>query len=62
MPTEIVFDEPVRIRPGQLRALYIHSALPDDLGIQYQSYRSNDVIAQVGHATHLQDERLSGSL
>jgi len=34
VPAEIVFDRPVRIKPGQIRALYIHSALPDDLGIQ----------------------------
>ena len=44
IPAEIVFDHPVRIKPGQIRALYIHSALPDDLGIQYQSFRGADAI------------------
>jgi hypothetical protein len=28
------------------RALYCHSSLPDDLGIQYQSYSQNAVVAQ----------------
>ena len=34
-------DAQVRVLPGELRALYVHSALPDDLGIQYQSTRTN---------------------
>jgi hypothetical protein len=46
VPAEIVFDHPVRIKPGQIRALYVHSALPDDLGIQYQSFRGSNSIAQ----------------
>jgi hypothetical protein len=46
VPAEIAFDRPVRIKPGQIRALYVHSALPDDLGIQYQSFRGADIIAQ----------------
>jgi hypothetical protein len=37
--TEIIFDKSVRILPGQRRALYVHSALPDDLGLQYQVYQ-----------------------
>jgi hypothetical protein len=28
------------------RALYCHSSLPDDLGIQYQSYAQNAIVAQ----------------
>jgi hypothetical protein len=36
----------MRIRPGQTRALYVHSSLPDDLGIQYQSFRGRAVIAE----------------
>jgi hypothetical protein len=35
--TELVFDEPVRIRPGELRALYIHSTLPGDKAIVYDN-------------------------
>jgi hypothetical protein len=40
--TEIVFNEAkVRILPGERRALYVHSALPDDLGLQYQTTRAH---------------------
>ena len=35
--TELVFNEPVRIRPGELRALYIHSTLPGDKAIVYDN-------------------------
>lgn len=31
--------------PHQRKALYCHSSLPDDLGIQYQSYRKSDIVA-----------------
>lgn len=34
------------IGPHQRRAFYAHSGLPDDLGIQYQSYRRTDIVAQ----------------
>jgi hypothetical protein len=35
----------VKLLPHQRRALYCHSGLPDDLGIQYQSYSKRDVVA-----------------
>ena len=35
--TEIVLDKKVTLLPGQTKALYVHSALPDDLGLQYQT-------------------------
>ena len=40
--TEIAFDKPVTLLPGETRALYIHSALPDDLGLQYQTTRGQE--------------------
>ena len=40
----------VTLLPGETLGIYCHSALPDDLGIQYQSYRSeNDVVAASQH-------------
>ena len=42
-----MFDQPVTLLPHGQRGLYCHSSLPDDLGIQYQSYDSRDsVVAQ----------------
>lgn len=35
--------------PGQKIALYLHSGLPDDLGIQYQSYNKNSIVAEDEH-------------
>lgn len=40
---------PVKLLPHTCRALYCHSGLPDDLGIQYQSYKKTDVVAQDAH-------------
>jgi hypothetical protein len=34
----------VTLLPHQQRGLYCHSSLPDDLGIQYQSYQSKESI------------------
>ena len=60
--TEINLEKTLVIKPGQIRALYMHSALPDDLGIQYQSYRGNAIVAEddivqiipgVGHTGHI---------
>ena len=45
-PVEIKFDIPVKLLPHQRRGLYCHSGLPDDLGIQYQSYPKEACIAQ----------------
>ena len=44
-PIEIVFQKPLTVLPHERKALYCHSGLPDDLGIQYQSYERNDIIA-----------------
>jgi hypothetical protein len=46
---QIRFDKPVRLLPHTTRALYCHSGLPDDLGIQYQSYKKTDVVAADDH-------------
>lgn len=40
--TEVQFDQKVRLLPGQRRAIYVHSALPDDLGLQYHTTRGNE--------------------
>jgi hypothetical protein len=48
-PTEIFFDKKVTLLPRSRKAFYVHSGLPDDLGIQYQSYREEDVVAENEH-------------
>jgi len=42
--TELVFNEPFCLRPGEMRALYIHSTLPGDQAIVYDNsyYGSSD--------------------
>jgi len=47
-PIEILFQVPVILLPHEKRAIYCHSGLPDDLGIQYQSYQKGDIIAEDG--------------
>lgn len=46
---QIHFDKPVKLLPHTCRALYCHSGLPDDLGIQYQSYKKTDLVAADAH-------------
>lgn len=42
--TELVFDKPVRLKPGEMRALYIHSTLSGDQAIVYDnSYHGSSV-------------------
>ena len=48
---QIMFRKPIVILPGSTCAIYIHSSLPDDLGLQYQSYRRGDVVADDEHLT-----------
>jgi hypothetical protein len=45
-PYEIPFEKPVQLLPNTIRGFYCHSSLPDDLGIQYQSYARNDIVAE----------------
>ena len=45
----IRFDTPLTMLPRSTCGIYIHSSLPDDLGIQYQSYREGDTVAQSEH-------------
>ena len=45
-PIEIAFEKPLRLLPHERKAIYCHSGLPDDLGIQYQSYSKHDIIAE----------------
>jgi hypothetical protein len=40
VPVRIALSTPVRILPGGCASIYIHSSLPDDLGIQYRSTSS----------------------
>eukprot|EP01031_Cornospumella_fuschlensis_P033452 gene33452-40470_t len=47
--TTVPFGTPVVILPHCRRAIYVHSSLPDDLGIQYQSYRKRDIVALSEH-------------
>lgn len=46
LPFEISFTQPVKMLPNSVRGFYCHSSLPDDLGIQYQSCRVDDIIAE----------------
>ncbi len=48
-PYEIVFDKPLKILPHGRKAIYAHSSLPDDLGIQYQSYERSQIFAKDEH-------------
>lgn len=48
-PLQITLARPIRLLPYQRRGLYCHSNLPDDLGIQYQSYGRSDVVAADDH-------------
>jgi len=43
---EVRLHTPVHILPHGTAALFVHSNLPDDLGIQYQSYYERDVFGQ----------------
>ena len=47
--TEITFIKPMVLLPHERKALYAHSNLPDDLGIQYQSYQKGEVFARDRH-------------
>jgi hypothetical protein len=38
--------EPIKLLPHQRRGIYCHSSLPDDLGIQYQSYAKDNIVAE----------------
>jgi hypothetical protein len=59
-PVELVLDKLITLLPNEERAIYVHSDLQDDLGIQYQSFGSHNhqmveddyiiVYAGVGHA------------
>eukprot|EP01039_Chlorochromonas_danica_P009872 gene9872-10918_t len=48
-PLQITLARPIRLLPYQRRGLYCHSNLPDDLGIQYQSYGRSDIVAANDH-------------
>ena len=41
-----MFNTPFTMQPHSKHGFYCHSSLPDDLGIQYQSYGKDDVVAQ----------------
>jgi len=60
-PLEIKFDVPVVLLPHSRRGLYVHSGLPDDLGIQYQSYGQSDVVAEDDHVVLLPGVGHTGS-
>lgn len=47
--TEIKLDVPLCLLPHERKALYCHSGLPDDLGIQYQSYERGRIFAKDEH-------------
>jgi len=45
---ELRLAQPVHLLPHQTRALFVHSDLPDDLGVQYMEYRGGDAPDIVG--------------
>jgi hypothetical protein len=47
--TEIKLDIPLCLLPHERKAIYCHSGLPDDLGIQYQSYERGRIFAKDEH-------------
>lgn len=68
-PVEIVLHTPVTLLPHQTMGFYCHSALPDDLGIQYQSYNKDAIVAEdeyiqispgVGHTGSLPFDEVNG--
>lgn len=44
-----MFNKKVTVLPRKRQAFYVHSGLPDDLGIQYQSYDEDEVVAENEH-------------
>jgi hypothetical protein len=48
--------------PHQKRGLYCHSGLPDDLGIQYQSYSKENVVGEDEHIALLPGLGHTGSV
>jgi hypothetical protein len=50
---EILFRKPINMLPGQTVAVYLHSGLPDDLGIQYQTYNKESIVAEDEHISVL---------
>ena len=46
---EIILDPPVVLLPYQRRAFYCHSELPDDLGVQYNTYSKDAVVCEDEH-------------
>jgi hypothetical protein len=41
-----MLQTPFRLMPHSRHGFYCHSSLPDDLGIQYQSYSKDDIVAE----------------
>jgi hypothetical protein len=48
-PFEIELDEPVTLLPYQQIGFYCHSALPDDLGIQYNTHTKDQIVCENEH-------------
>lgn len=46
---QIPLKEPFRMLPHRVHGFYIHSSLPGDLGIQYQSYQQNEIVCADEH-------------
>ena len=59
---EIKLAVPVTVRPHHTVGLFVHSALPDDLGIQYQTYNRQAPFAEDAHVALLPGLGFTGAV
>ena len=59
---EIKLAVPVTVRPHHTIGLFVHSALPDDLGIQYQTYNRQAPFAEDAHCALLPGLGFTGAV
>ena len=45
----VALDTPLRLLPGQVAALYVHSAMNDDTGLQYTTCGKENTVARDDH-------------
>ncbi len=59
---EIRLSTPVRVLPHHSRGLFVHSSLPDDLGIRYQTYHIDRPFAEDEHLALLPGLGFTGAI
>lgn len=62
--TQLVFDRPVRVKPGGILSVYVHSQQPDDTGLVYdnrrQRYHHDGFVRVHPGIAHLCNEPFAG--